>query len=90
MWRAHACALMEHQGTFLLTHPAGSASRGLVEVRKRTKRIVAAFAARLLYKSFWLENRKILFARYVQDLCEWAMLGSNQRPLPCEGSTIVC
>jgi hypothetical protein len=20
----------------------------------------------------------------------WAMLGSNQRPLPCEGSTIVC
>jgi hypothetical protein len=21
---------------------------------------------------------------------EWAMLGSNQRPLPCEGSTIVC
>jgi hypothetical protein len=21
---------------------------------------------------------------------EWAMLGSNQRPLPCEGSLIVC
>ncbi len=23
-------------------------------------------------------------------LFEWAMLGSNQRPLPCEGSAIVC
>jgi hypothetical protein len=21
---------------------------------------------------------------------EWAMLGSNQQPLPCEGSVIIC
>jgi hypothetical protein len=29
---------------------------------------------------------------YLQNatFCEWAMLGSNQRPLPCEGSAIVC
>jgi hypothetical protein len=32
--------------------------------------LLAAFAARLLHKSPWLENREILFARYVQDLCE--------------------
>jgi len=23
-------------------------------------------------------------------ISEWAMLGSNQRPLPCEGSATVC
>jgi hypothetical protein len=26
----------------------------------------------------------------IRKFREWAMLGSNQRPLPCEGSTIVC
>jgi hypothetical protein len=25
---------------------------------------------------------------YLQELSEWAMLGSNQRPLPCEGSAL--
>jgi hypothetical protein len=25
---------------------------------------------------------------YLQVLYEWAMLGSNQRPLPCEGSAL--
>jgi hypothetical protein len=29
---------------------------------------------------------------YLQNTAfsEWAMLGSNQRPLPCEGSKILC
>jgi hypothetical protein len=25
-----------------------------------------------------------------EETLGWAMLGSTQRPLPCEGSTIVC
>jgi hypothetical protein len=25
-----------------------------------------------------------------KEFLTWAMLGSNQRPLPCEGSVIVC
>jgi hypothetical protein len=33
-----------------------------------------------LCEAFYLENEKFW---------EWAMLGSNQRPLPCEGSAIV-
>ena len=48
-------------------------------------------AARLLHKgpasdrSFYL-----CFVFYLQNstFSEWAMLGSNQRPLPCEGSAL--
>ncbi len=28
--------------------------------------------------------------RVLQVIPKWAMLVSNQRPLPCEGSTMVC
>ncbi len=34
-----------------------------------------------LCEAFYLQNEKFW---------EWAMLGSNQRPLPCESSVIVC
>src|SRR5918994_6557484 len=30
------------------------------------------------------------FSQQISVFLRWAMLGSNQRPLPCEGSVIVC
>jgi hypothetical protein len=36
-------------------------------------------------------NSHILrFSLQMRYFSEWAMLGSNQRPLPCEGSVIAC
>jgi hypothetical protein len=35
------------------------------------------------------EENKAIVRRWFEDLfSEWAMLGSNQRPLPCEGSAL--
>jgi len=31
-----------------------------------------------------------VFCLQIAAFSKWAMLGSNQRPLPCEVSTIVC
>jgi hypothetical protein len=50
-------------------------------------------AARLLHKS--KEAVAHLIFRHMKILqnttfLKWAMLISNQRPLPCEGSTLVC
>jgi hypothetical protein len=49
--------------------------------------------AALLHRgpNVYLESSFILTS-FLQNsiFFEWAMLGSNQRPLPCEGSTIVC
>jgi hypothetical protein len=47
----------------------------------------------LVYKRPVLANEPTLkYVIYLQKsaFSEWAMLGSNQRPLPCEGSEIVC
>jgi hypothetical protein len=41
-------------------------------------------------RSLWLSDLRLSFLLYLQVFTEWAMLRSNQRPLPCEGSTIVC
>jgi hypothetical protein len=30
----------------------------------------------------------LLFYLQINGFCKWAMLGSNQRPLPCEGSAL--
>jgi hypothetical protein len=35
-------------------------------------------------------HRWLTFDLQNAAVAEWAMLGSNQRPLPCEGSVIVC
>jgi hypothetical protein len=32
----------------------------------------------------------LAFYLQIEGFREWAMLGSNQRPLPCEGSAMVC
>ena len=48
-------------------------------------------AARLLHKAPNIRRGlHSCFAFYLQigDFAKWAMLGSNQRPLPCEGSTL--
>ena len=37
-----------------------------------------------------LHSSRHAFSLQRRTFPEWAMLGSNQRPLPCEGSTIVC
>ncbi len=47
-------------------------------------------AARLLHKAFVnIQSSQLRFAFYLQNnaFSEWAMLGSNQRPLPCEGGS---
>jgi hypothetical protein len=38
----------------------------------------------------WYLHRWLTFDLQNAAFAEWAMLGSNQRPLPCEGSVIVC
>ena len=48
------------------------------DCRQKGRRRGAAFYGAL---RFFLQNAA---------LPEWAMLGSNQRPLPCEGSAMVC
>ena len=48
---------------------------------------------RLVYKQPVKNTDIFAFSTFVLQnaaSCEWAMLGSNQRPLPCEGSTMVC
>jgi len=37
-----------------------------------------------------VKARGFSFPAILQVFTEWAMLGSNQRPLPCEGSVIAC
>jgi hypothetical protein len=47
----------------------------------------------LLHRSTkaYLESSMILHCfLHIEESLGWAMLGSNQRPLPCEGSVIVC
>ena len=36
------------------------------------------------------ERRRSVLCLQIGTSSKWAMLGSNQRPLPCEGSTMVC
>ena len=64
--------------------PNGGQSRSLARASERTA---------LLHKvSSGVRLPQISLVFYLQNdtFHEWAMLGSNQRPLPCEGSAIVC
>jgi hypothetical protein len=65
---------------FCLYCPKGK----LVEGSKRTEQILAA----LLHSrcpTLLAQESRLSFTHHLQDLWEWAMLESNQRPLPCEG-----
>ncbi len=37
-----------------------------------------------------IKYQGLFFYLHLQDLFQWAMLGSNQRPLPCEGGAMLC
>src|SRR5215204_3436432 len=60
---------------------------GIVEIRLSrshstvVKRGTAGAPTYLEFHDFYLQ---------IDAFLGWAMLGSNQRPLPCEGSTLVC
>jgi len=56
-------------------------------------RLFRAVFSALLHESWAVVGGAIFGATKVLQSSafnKWAMLGSNQRPLPCEGSTIVC